>query len=60
MSDDEAILAHPEQIPEDVSVLDFESLLSIAQDAYEKKTGEEYDHVPKPDYETFSNKEGWP
>ena len=28
--------------------------------AYEQKSGDEYPHSPTPDYETFSNKAGWP
>lgn len=38
----------------------FEPLLSLAQKAYERKTGkEEYDYVPSYCIETFCNPEGW-
>jgi hypothetical protein len=51
------ILRDPNEFPEDA---EFEAILAVAQTAYEEKTGEEYPHVPKSDYETFSNKAGWP
>jgi len=39
--------------------LEFESLLGLAEEAYEAKTGEEYDHVANVSWESFSNREGW-
>ena len=39
---------------------EFEALLYVAHSAYEMKTGEEYPHSSSPDFETFSNKTGWP
>jgi hypothetical protein len=53
----EEVLRDPNEFPEDA---EFEAILAVAQTAYEQKTGEEYPHVPAPDYETFSNKSGWP
>jgi hypothetical protein len=52
----EKVLADPRHMPKDE---EFEALLSVASCAYEKKTGEEYDHSPETDYETFSNEAGW-
>ncbi len=53
----EEILRDPNEFPEDAA---FEAILSVGQTAYEQKTGEEYAHVPTPNYETFSNKSEWP
>ena len=39
--------------------LEFESILYIAATAYEMKTGENYEHIAKPSYETYSNTDGW-
>jgi hypothetical protein len=39
--------------------LEFESLLSLADMAYEEKTGEEFDHASPVDYESFANQAGW-
>ena len=39
--------------------LEFESLLYIACDAYEKNNVEEFNYSSKYDFETFSNKEKW-
>ena len=52
----EAVLSDPQKMPKD---MEFESLLYIARSAYERKTGEEYDHLTKIDFETFSNKDAW-
>ncbi len=52
----EEILANPNEFHEDAV---FEAILSVAQAAFELKTGKEYNHVPEPDYETFSNRAGW-
>ncbi|HET6582744.1 MAG TPA: DUF4240 domain-containing protein [Nannocystaceae bacterium] len=53
----ESILADPRRMPKDEG---FEALLELATLAYEKKTGEDYAHVPTPDCETFANEAGWP
>ena len=37
----------------------FEALLSLASKAYQKKTGETYEHIPAYIYETFANTKGW-
>jgi predicted DNA-binding WGR domain protein len=51
------ITLHPEQMPKEV---DFEPLLYLPMEAYNKKTKtEDYDYIPKFDYETFSNVDGW-
>ena len=50
------VLENPAEFPE---FLEFESLLYIARQAYERKTGLDYDYVTKPSYETYSNVEGW-
>ena len=36
-----------------------EGLLSVAENAYEELTGDEWDHETRYDYETGSNREGW-
>lgn len=53
----EALLADPTQMPKD---LEFESLLYIALQAWEVKTGDEADLVTDVSYETYSNRAGWP
>ena len=50
------VLENPPEFPMDI---EFESLLYLAPEAYERKTGAEYNHVAEPSYETFSNVEGW-
>lgn len=52
----EHILQVPQDIPRDLS---FEALLSVASTAYKQKTGLEFVHIPKFNYETYSNEEGW-
>jgi len=51
-----AILADTKQMPKDC---EFEVLLSVAPEAYAKKTGEEFDYSSPLSYETYSNREGW-
>lgn len=53
----EYVINHPAAIPKDC---EFEALLYIGPTAYERKTGDEFDHVPALSYETFSNNLGWP
>ena len=50
------VLKNPKEFPKD---MEFEAILSIAQEAYETKTGKEWEHVTEVDYETYSNKSGW-
>ncbi|MBK9335546.1 MAG: DUF4240 domain-containing protein [Lewinellaceae bacterium] len=52
----EGVLKHPEQMPKDT---DFEPLLYVATDAYERKTGRKWDYIPAYNVETFSNEAGW-
>ena len=52
----EAVLKDPTSMPKDV---EFESLLGLARDAYESKTGRDLDYSPGCSYETFSNEAGW-
>jgi hypothetical protein len=49
-----AVLRDPKLMPEDMK---FEALLSIAPNAYELKTGDEFESVAAYSYETFSNVE---
>ena len=39
--------------------MEFEAILYLAQDAYELKTGKDYDYSTTADYESFANAEGW-
>lgn len=39
--------------------LDFEELLEVAPEAFEKKTKEEFHCLTKYDYETYSNEQAW-
>lgn len=52
----ERVLGNPAEMPADI---DFEHILSVAGDAYELKTGHEFDYFPIFNYETGSNTEGW-
>ena len=52
----EKVLANPSQMPRDLS---FEALLSLAGNAYKKKTGQTFDYSHTISHETFSNPEGW-
>lgn len=49
-------LRDPTQMPQN---LEFESLLYVPHHAFERKTGEEYDHSTPVSYESFENKTGW-
>lgn len=46
----------PKRFPKDV---EFESLLRIAGDAYERKTGDDFDYDTGCSYESFSNVRAW-
>lgn len=52
----ERVLNDPSKMPKD---MEFESLLSLAREAFELKTGEEFDYLAGCSYETFSNPAGW-
>lgn len=52
----ESTLNNPVNMPIDNS---FESLLSLASDAYIRRTGKEFEYYTGCDYESFSNVEGW-
>jgi predicted DNA-binding WGR domain protein len=52
----ESVLADPAEMPKD---MEFECLLNLASTAFERKTGEEFDHASPLSYESFSNSEGW-
>ena len=52
----EYVRHHPEAFPKD---MEFEALLMIAPAAYERATGQEFDHEPPLSFETFSNRAGW-
>jgi len=53
----EAVLADPRQMPKD---MEFEYILSVASEAWEAKTGTEFDPDTDVSYETWSNEAGWP
>jgi hypothetical protein len=52
----EAVLANPAEMPQG---MEFESILYLAGNAFEQKTGDEYDHVTAVSHESFQNAEGW-
>lgn len=52
----EQVIADPGKFPDEIS---FEPLLSLADKAYEIKTGRDFDYHPTLSYETYSNQEGW-
>ncbi|WP_286158424.1 DUF4240 domain-containing protein [Streptomyces sp. CB03911] len=57
----EAVLADPALFaPHTATTLHGEDLLHLAEEAYEEATGEEWDIVTEFDYESCSNKDGWP
>jgi hypothetical protein len=49
-------LADPKRMAKDK---EFEAILSVAREAYQKKTHKEFDNHSSINYETFSNKNGW-
>jgi len=55
----DSVRANPTLMPKNES---FESLLYVAQGAYERKTGLQWDDLDDTEvsYETFSNEDGWP
>jgi hypothetical protein len=50
------VVKNPKEMPKDVT---FESLLSVAKIAYQRKTGQIMRYSPSFPIETFSNKAGW-
>lgn len=52
----ESVLADPSRMPSDI---EFESLLSVAGDAYLRKTGRPANFLTDKQPETFSNRAGW-
>ena len=52
----EKVRANPSEMPKD---MEFEALLSVGPNAYERKTGRELTHVTPMSYETYSNIAGW-
>jgi Protein of unknown function (DUF4240) len=52
----EFVINDPIQMPKNIT---FEALLSLAKDAYHRKTGQTMRYAPSFSIETFSNKLGW-
>lgn len=52
----ERVLQQPREMPKNMP---FDALLSLAPSAFERASGEKFDHVPPVSYETFSNQAGW-
>jgi hypothetical protein len=52
----EKVRKNPESMPQDLS---FESILTIAHQAYQHKTGKQFRYIPSHNIETFANKNGW-
>lgn len=52
----ETVLADPSRMPKD---LEFEALLWVADDAYQRRMGAIGHLHPKVSYETFANSDGW-
>ncbi|SEM70101.1 Protein of unknown function [Streptacidiphilus jiangxiensis] len=47
-------------LPFTAPTLQGEWLLYVADQAYERATGEEWDRVTRYDFESYSNRDGWP
>jgi hypothetical protein len=54
----QAVIADPSRMPKTVDEW-FEPLLYVAAEAWQEKTGEEWDHEPAVSWETGSNGEAW-
>ncbi|GAA4239231.1 hypothetical protein GCM10022291_32750 [Postechiella marina] len=52
----ESALKNPKEMPKNI---DFEALLYLAEEAYEKRMNKELEYETGCDYETFSNIKGW-
>ena len=53
----ESIVGDPSLMPTD---MEFEPLVTVAERAWFKKTGEEYDHTPAFSMEMYANRMNWP
>lgn len=51
-----AVLKDPKKMPKD---MEFESILFLAEQAWEAKTGGSFDYTSPIDFETFANEQGW-
>lgn len=52
----EQVLQNPVEMPKDLT---FETLLYVASEAYERKTGKSFSYVPTFSIETYSNHQDW-
>lgn len=52
----EEVLRNPKEMPKD---MEFQALLSVAANAYKRKTGRRFNYASKYNYETFNNTELW-
>lgn len=52
----EAVLKDPTKMPKEFT---FEPLLFIADTAFQQKNNQDWDYLPTPSYETYSNTKGW-
>ncbi|GFO57583.1 hypothetical protein GMSM_45900 [Geomonas sp. Red276] len=50
------VRVNPTKMPKN---MEFEAILSLAATAFERKTGESFEHVSPISYESFQNTEGW-
>jgi hypothetical protein len=50
------VINKPSEMPQE---MEFEALLSLPEEAFEQKTGQEYEHASPLSYESFQNLEGW-
>lgn len=52
----EEVMQNPRRFPHD---LEFEMLLVVSNLAYTRRTGKIWEYIPKINYETYSNENGW-
>lgn len=52
----EEVLLNPSKMPKSYT---FEALLSLAPEAYKRKTNSPWTYLPQKSYETYSNRDGW-
>ena len=52
----EQVLQNSEEMPKDLT---FESLLYVASEAYQRKTGKPFNYAPAFPIETYTNRSGW-
>ncbi|WP_371616265.1 DUF4240 domain-containing protein [Streptomyces sp. NBC_00454] len=55
----ESVFGHPELFAP-FTARHCEQLLYVHEEAFEQATGEEWEHLTRYDYESCSNKDGWP